>query len=182
MTTVPLTIAPLPSAFTFSARVHNSKSQRRTSSTMAFLNPQEILTLYGLCLMLCGALAFQASGRKDGAMTALYVGNGAAAITFLTAAAVGNKKLNKGDPGYKLMMAGVHWALVYPLLLAGALSFRLYKAWGNPAKAYLIPYFVTMIVASVAVVAGIAVQKPKKATAEAAAGEAADKAKEVKAE
>lgn len=117
-------------------------------------------------------------------MTALYVGNGAAVITFLTAAAVGSKKIKKGEPGYRLMMAGVHWALVYPLVLAAALSWRLYKAWGNPAKAYLVPYFVTMIVASVAVVVGIALQKPKRnvAQADAATEERAEKTKEVKAE
>lgn len=125
--------------------------------------------MYGLLLMVCGALAFQASGGVKAAVSALWVGNGAAAITFLTAAAVGSKKIEKGQPGYKLAMAAVHWALVYPLVLATALSVRLYKAWGNPAKAYLVPYFVTMIVASVGVVVGIAAQKPKKA-AEAGAG------------
>lgn len=138
-------------------------SPSTTPAIMAFkLEPVEMLTLYGLTLMVCGALAFQESGLKPEARSAIYVGNGGALISFLTAAGVRNLKLKKGEPGYMLMMIAVHWAVVFPLIIATALGVRLTLAWNVPAKAYLKPYFSIMIAMSLATSAVLVMSRPKK--------------------
>lgn len=125
--------------------------------------PQEALAVYGFILMTFGALAYRASGGKREAMSSLIVGNITAIITFITAAGVGNGEVKRGERGFKLFMACVHWALVYPLILAGVFGWRLYLAMQNEAKRYVVPYFAVMILASVATVAIIAANKPTKA-------------------
>lgn len=112
-------------------------------------SPAEILLMYGLSLMICGALAFQASDYKDSAKSSLYMGNGGAVLSFLLAA--GTRKmasLEKGQPGYVLMMICIHLALLYPVLMAAVVSWRLSLAWNAVAKAYVIPYLVAIIVCS----------------------------------
>lgn len=129
---------------------------------MALFAPAEILTLHALVLMICGALAFFESGMVESARSAMYVGNGGAVISFLLAAGVRDMKLKKGDSGYKLMMICVHLAIVYPIILGGAVGWRLSLAWNNPAKAYLKPFF-SVIVGMCAITAGVIISaKPKK--------------------
>lgn len=129
---------------------------------MAFFVPAEILTLYGLVLMVCGALAYQESGMMKSAMSALYVGNGGAVVSFLLAAGVRNTKLKKGDAGYKIMMVCIHLAVVFPLFLGGAVGWRLWLAWNNPEKAYLKPFFSVIVGMSFITSAFIISAKPKK--------------------
>lgn len=134
-------------------------------STMApLLKPQEVLIIYALGLMITGALAFNASGQKRSSLSALYVSNSVALLSFVTAAAIGNRKIEKGEPGYKLRMIAIHWAMVYPLIFTGIVIWRLAKACaraGRCGNAYVVPYLAAMIVMSVATAVAIAVQKPK---------------------
>lgn len=118
--------------------------------------------------MVCGALAFHASEYSPKAKSALIVGNGGALVAILLAIACRNTKIKRGDQGYKLMMASVHVALIYPLLFSALCSWRLSKAWAAPDKAYLIPYLFSMAVAGVISSVMIFVNKPKKGKGEAA--------------
>lgn len=137
---------------------------------------QEALTMYGLVLMMCGALAYQAAGGKREARSALIVGNAAALIAFLTAGGVGQPGLKRGDKGFRLMMICVHWALVFPLAMAAVLVWRLSKAAAVPSKQYIVPYLAVMIAASFATVGIVAVNRPKKNPAAVRAARAVGKA------
>lgn len=139
--------------------------------------PAESLAFYGLVLMMCGALAFQAAGAKKSAMSALYVGNGGALLCFALAGGIGSVMPKKGEKGFKLSMACVHIAIIYPMLIAGALSWRLSKSWNVAEKQYIIPYFSVMIVASILTTASIVMNKPKKDRAAAARAKTVAKAK-----
>lgn len=98
------------------------------------------------------------------AMSAMYVGNLGAAISFLLAAGVRDMTLKKGDSGYKVMMICIHIAIVYPIMLGSAVGWRLWLAWNNPAKAYLKPFF-SIIVGMCAITSAILISaKPKKET------------------
>lgn len=110
--------------------------------------PAEILLLYGLTLMVCGALAFRESGYKPKAVSSLYLGNGSAVVCFLMAAGCRKIDVKKGEPGYKSMMISIHLALLFPLLLTGVVSWRLALAWNDPQKSYIIPYFAAFILSS----------------------------------
>lgn len=132
---------------------------------MAFPKPAEMMAVYGLTLMICGALAFQAAGGKSNAKSALIVGNFGAVLSFILAGGIGTTIPKKGASGYKLYMACVHIALVYPVVLGGALSWRLSLAWHKPVRNYLI----AMIIASILTVAVVAINKPKSGKAAARA-------------
>lgn len=126
-------------------------------------SPSEVLLLYGLLMMIIGALAFQASGYERKAKSALYMGNGSALLSFLLAIGVRNYgKIDKHQPGFKLVMASVHLALIKTLVLCGVVGWRLSLAWNNPAKAYLAPYLVAIIAVSATTFAALAAFKPKK--------------------
>lgn len=126
------------------------------------VSPSEILAIYGLTLMICGALAFYASGYQAKAKSSLYMGNGGAAVSFALAAGARNIRLQKGDRGYMLMMVCIHIALVFPVLMAGVVSWRLALAWQVPAKAYLRPYLIAIIVSSLITTAVLSTFKPRK--------------------
>lgn len=129
---------------------------------MGFISPAEMLTIHGLVLMICGALAYQESGFAQSAMSAIYVGNGGAVVSFLLAAGMRNTKLKKGESGYKMMMICVHLAVVYPIILGAAVGWRLSLAWNNPDKAYLKPFFSTIVGFCVLTSAFMIAAKPKK--------------------
>lgn len=112
--------------------------------------------------MMVGAMAFLASGESKKAMSSIYMGNGGAAISFLLGVGVRNLKLKKGEPGYKTLMICIHLGFIFPLLFASAIGWRLNLAWDNPAKAYLKPYFLIIIAASILTSVMIYLEKPKK--------------------
>lgn len=146
---------------------------------MSPFTPAEVLSILGLTLMICGALAFNASGLLKSAMSSIYVGNGGAVICFMLAAGCRDTTLKKGDSGYKLMMICVHLAIVWPIILGSAVSWRLWLAWNNPAKAYLKPYFGTIVAACVLTSAAMFALKPKRKE-EGAKGKQEDAPAEVK--
>lgn len=127
-------------------------------------SPAEVLALYGFTLMICGALAFYSSGYLPKAKSSLYIGNGSAIISFLLAMGVRNMDVKKGDPGYVLMMICIHLALIFPVVLGLAVSWRLFLAWNNPEKAYVIPYFVAIVASSILTFAILYTFKPEKKT------------------
>ena len=129
---------------------------------MGWVAPSEMLMIHGLVLMVCGALAFQASGFQEKALSAIYVGNGGAVVSFLLAVGMRDTTLKKGQEGYKVMMASVHLAVVYPMLIGGAVAWRLSKAWDNPDKAYLKPYFGTIVGISALTAVAMIALKPKR--------------------
>lgn len=129
---------------------------------MGFFSPAEVLTLHGLVLMICGALAYQESGFAKSAMSAMYVGNGGAVVSILLATGVRNTKLKKGEPGYKMMMICVHLAVVYPIILGAAVAWRLWLAWNVPEKAYLKPFFSAIVGMCAFTAAFMLASKPKK--------------------
>lgn len=132
--------------------------------------PTEALTVYGLVLMICGALAFQAAGMATNARSALIVGNGGAALAFILAGGCGSEVPEKGTRRYKIWMASVHLAIVYPALLGCVLAWRLSKAAAVASKAYLVPYLGVMCAASVLTTIVVVANKPKpKAKTEAEA-------------
>lgn len=124
--------------------------------------PTEVLVIYGLTLMICGALAFYASGMQPKAKSSLFIGNGSAIISFGLAAGVRNMRVRKGEPGFLSMMICIHIALIFPLLMASVVSWRLFLAWSIPSKAYLRPYFIGIIVSSLISFATLYTFKPKK--------------------
>lgn len=132
---------------------------------MGSFSASEMMTIYGLSLMICGALAFQDSGLAKNAMSAIYMGNGGAVISFLLAAGSKDLTLKKGEKGYKLMMISIHLAFIFPLLFGGVVGWRLWKAWNIPHKAYLKPYF-SIIVAMSLLTAGVIYSKKPQKTAE----------------
>lgn len=124
-----------------------------------------MLAIFGLSLMICGALAYQAAGSAPKAISSIYVGNASALIAFLLAAGVRNPQVQKGDPGYKAFMICIHVAFVFPIVLGAVVSWRLVKAWPNPAKAYLLPYLAFMIVSCAVTALTIYLMKPVKPAA-----------------
>lgn len=124
--------------------------------------PAEVLSLYGLTLMICGALSFYASGMQSKAKSSIFIGNGSAVICFVLAFGVRNMNLHKGDPGYVLMMICIHLALVFPLVMTGVVSWRLALAWPIAEKAYVRPYFIGIVVSSLLCFAIMYTFKPKK--------------------
>lgn len=142
---------------------------------MAWVSPAEMLMIHGLMLMVCGALAFQASGFQRHAMSAIYVGNGGAVVSFLLAVGMRDTTLKKGEAGYKTMMACVHLAVVYPLVIAVAVGWRLSKAWGVPEKAYLKPYFGAIVGVSLLATAVMVALKPKREKVKAEGGAVEEK-------
>lgn len=129
---------------------------------MAPFTPAELLTVHALTLMICGALAFQASGMSNSAMSSIYVGNGSALVSFILAIGCRNTSLKKGDRGYKVMMICVHLAIVWPALLGCVVGWRLWLAWNVASKAYLKPYFGGIVAACLLTTLGIVALKPKK--------------------
>lgn len=129
-------------------------------------SPAEVLALYGFTLMICGALAFYSSGYQPKAKSSLYIGNGSAIISFLLAMGVRNMDVKKGDIGYTLMMICIHLALIFPVILGVAVSWRLYLAWNVPEKAYVIPYFFAIVASSMLTFAILYTFKPAKKTPE----------------
>eukprot|EP00177_Eucheuma_denticulatum_P007048 GFKZ01012827.1.p1 GENE.GFKZ01012827.1~~GFKZ01012827.1.p1 ORF type:complete len:172 (-),score=18.75 GFKZ01012827.1:881-1396(-) len=129
---------------------------------MTPFTPAEVLSLLGLTLMVCGALAFNESGLQKSAISAIYVGNGGAVVCFMLAAGCRDTTLKKGDSGYKIMMICVHLAIVWPIILGSAVGWRLWLAWNNPAKAYLKLYFGIIVAACVLTTAAMVALKPKK--------------------
>lgn len=129
-------------------------------------SPAEVLAVYGLTLMICGALAFYSSGYLPKAKSSLYIGNGSAIISFLLAMGVRNMNVKKGDRGYILMMVCIHVALLFPVVLGLAVSWRLMLAWNNPEKAYVVPYFAAIIAASMVTFSILYSFKPKKDTSQ----------------
>lgn len=125
-------------------------------------SPAEILFIYALTLMICGALAYYASGYQSKAKSSLYVGNGSAVVCFLLAMGVRNLHLKKGEPGFIIMMICIHLAIIFPFVLGIAVSWRLILAWNNPEKNYVIPYFAAIVVASALTVATLYTFKPKR--------------------
>ncbi len=141
--------------------------------TMALPKPAETMALYGLTLMICGALAFQAAGATAKAKSALIVGNFGAVLSFILAGGIGTTIPKKGAPGYKMYMACVHIALVYPVILGSALAWRLWLAWHKPMRNYLL----VMVTASILTAALVALNKPKNGKAAARAKTVAKAAK-----
>lgn len=129
---------------------------------MASFTVAELLTILALTLMICGAMAYQQSGMIKSALSAIYVGNGGAVVSFLLAAGARNTTLKKGDSGYKIMMICVHLAIIWPLVMATAVGWRLWLAWNVPEKQYLKVYFSVIVVACLLTSAGVASLKPKK--------------------
>lgn len=122
--------------------------------------------MYGLVLMMCGALAFQASGMKTAARSALIVGNGGAALAFLLAGGCGMGAMpQRGEKNYRRAMICVHLAIVYPAFLGLVIGWRLWKAMGNAEKAYLVPYLAAMCAASLVTTLTVVAAKPKKQSA-----------------
>ncbi|CAN8069765.1 unnamed protein product [Agarophyton chilense] len=118
--------------------------------------------MYGLVLMVCGALAFHDSGLAKTASSAIYMGNGGAVISFLLAAGSRNLELRKGEKGYKIMMISIHLAFIFPLLFGGIIGWRLWLAWNVPHKAYLKPYFSVIVAMSLLTAGLVYSKKPKK--------------------
>lgn len=131
---------------------------------MGFFSPAEVLTIHGLVLMICGALAYQESGFAKSATSAIYVGNGGAVVSFLLAAGMRNTKLKKDESGYKVMMICVHLAVVYPIILGSAVGWRLWLAWNVPEKSYLKPFFSAIVGMCALTAVFMIASKPKKET------------------
>ena len=118
--------------------------------------------IHGLVLMVCGPLAFQASGFQEKTQLAMYVGNGGSVVSFLLVVSMRDTTLKKGQAGYKVMMASVHLAVVYPMLIGGAVARRLLKAWHNRDKANLKPYFGKIVGISALTAVVMIALKPKR--------------------
>lgn len=138
------------------------RKQHPPTMTNERTSPAEVLTLYGLTLMICGSLSFYAADMQSRAISSIYMGNGSGLLCFCLAAGVRNTHLAKGQPGYKMMMACIHFALLFPLVMAGAVSWRLLLAWSVPEKAYVRPYFMAIIASSLLCFAILYTFKPKK--------------------
>lgn len=129
---------------------------------MQAVNPAEMLTIYGLTLMIVGALAFQAAPQDAKAMSSIYMGNGGALISFLLAVGARDTTIERGQPGYIPMMISVHLAFIFPIIYGSAVAWRLALAWDVAAKAYLRPYFMTIVAMSVLTAVVVYLAKPKK--------------------
>lgn len=129
---------------------------------MKFIAAAEMLTIYGLTLMICGALAYQSSGLASNALSAIFMGNGGAVVSFLLAAGTRDLALKKGERGYKTMMIAVHLAFIFPLLFGGVIAWRLFLAWNIAHKSYLKPYFSIIVFMSLVTAAVMYSKKPKK--------------------
>lgn len=129
---------------------------------MGNFQPAEMLTIYGLTLMICGALAYQESGLQKKALSSLYMGNGAAIFSFILGVGVRNTNLKKGDPGYKIMMVCIHLAFIFPILFGGVITWRLWLAWNVPEKSYVKPYFSVIVIMSFLTSVVVYSKKPKK--------------------
>lgn len=130
---------------------------------MQSVTPSEMLSMYGLVLMVAGALAYTAAPETAKAMSSIYMGNGGALISFLLAFGVRNIAIKKGEPNFIIMMICIHLAFIFPVLFGGVVGWRLSLAWNNPAKAYLKPYFLVIIGMSLITAAFVYSQKPKRA-------------------
>jgi len=129
---------------------------------MVSLKPAEALAFYGLVLMMCGALAFQAAGAKKSGMSAIYAANGGALLSFALAGGIGSVMPKRGEAGHKKSMVFMQIAIVYPILIAGTLSWGLSKSWNVAEKEYITPYVSVMIVASLLTTVSLFLNKPKK--------------------
>ena len=142
----------------------------RIPLAMNKLTASEMMAVYGLSLMFCGALAYQASGMQSKAMSSIYMGNGGAVLAFLLGFGVRNTDIKKGEPGFAMMMISIHLAFIFPLLFGGVVAWRLRLLWDVPAKAYLKPYLTVIIGMSLLTAAVIYRMKPKKEPKEKAEG------------
>jgi hypothetical protein len=112
--------------------------------------PALVLFAYGLTIMTVGAVAFNEAELSNGALSAIFVGNGGAVIAFGCAAAVREHgKLRKGDPGWREYMLGIHAGLVLPALYSVICVWRGVLASRNPEKDYIVKYMALNVFAGI---------------------------------
>eukprot|EP00190_Bangiopsis_sp_CCMP1999_P000037 CAMPEP_0198727354 /NCGR_PEP_ID=MMETSP1475-20131203/4109_1 /TAXON_ID= ORGANISM="Unidentified sp., Strain CCMP1999" /NCGR_SAMPLE_ID=MMETSP1475 /ASSEMBLY_ACC=CAM_ASM_001111 /LENGTH=166 /DNA_ID=CAMNT_0044489385 /DNA_START=72 /DNA_END=572 /DNA_ORIENTATION=+ len=131
---------------------------------------------YGMIIAMIGALAYHASDYKSS--SPLWVSNIVAVLSVSLAAGMRDLTIQRGQDGYKVLMACIHLSMILPLLVSCLLGWRLYLAMQVPEKHYVIPFFTADIILSAIAVLLIVVQKPKSSkTAEARPKTKTDKAK-----